>query len=80
MIRQVFGEESMSCRWMFQWHAWFRASWTSTEDDQHSGRPISSTTPDTVAKLQQLIRKDGIEPIKTLLMRSELDMGHANTF
>jgi hypothetical protein len=58
MIRQAFGEESMSSTWMFEWHAQFRASRTSIEDDQHKGRPISSTTPNTVAKLQQLVHED----------------------
>jgi hypothetical protein len=47
MIRQAFREESMSCTWVFEWHAQFRAGRTSIENDQHTGRPISCTTPDT---------------------------------
>jgi hypothetical protein len=58
VIRQVFGEESMSCTWVFEWHAHFKAGWTSIEDDQHTGRPIRSTGQDTVAKLQQSVHKD----------------------
>jgi hypothetical protein len=79
MIRQAFGEESISRTRVFEWHARFRAGRTSIEDDQHTGRPISCTTSDIVAKLQQLVRIN-IELFKTLLMRSELVMGHANGF
>jgi hypothetical protein len=64
MFRQAFGEESMKCTWVFEWHARFRASWTSTEDDKHTRRPISYTTPDTEAKLQQLIHKDQRQTIQ----------------
>jgi hypothetical protein len=58
MIRQAFGEETMSCTQEFEWYARIRASWTSIEDNQHAGMPISCTTPDTVAILQQLVRED----------------------
>jgi hypothetical protein len=43
---------------LFERHAQFRAGRTSIEDDERKGRPISSTTPDTVGKLKQLIRED----------------------
>jgi hypothetical protein len=33
MIRQVFEEESMSRTWVFEWHALFRTSQTSIEND-----------------------------------------------
>jgi hypothetical protein len=48
----------MSRTWVFGWHAQLRAGRTSIEDDWHTGRPISCTMPHTVAKLQQLVRKD----------------------
>jgi histone-lysine N-methyltransferase SETMAR len=66
MIRQVFGEESTIPTLVFEWHAWFRAGQTSIEDDQYIGRPISYTTPDTVAKLQQLVHEDRYQTIQDL--------------
>jgi hypothetical protein len=80
MIRQMFGEETMSCTQVFEWHAWFRAGQTSIEDDQHTDKPISCTTPDIVAKLNSLFMRIDVKPFKTLLMRSELVMGHVNGF
>jgi hypothetical protein len=73
MIRQAFGEESMSHTQVFEWHARFRAGRTSI-DDQHTGRLISSTTPDTVAKLQQLFREDRQQTFQDLA--DEIGIGY----
>lgn len=66
MIQQVFGGQSMSRTRVFEWHARFRAGRTDVEDDAHTGRPVSSTTPDNVAKLQQLVRADRRRSIQDL--------------
>jgi hypothetical protein len=65
VIRQAFEEESMSHTWVFEWCDQFRASPTSTEDDQCTGRPISSTVPNIVAKLNGSFMKLDVEPLKT---------------
>jgi formaldehyde-activating enzyme involved in methanogenesis len=65
MIKQVFREESMSRTRVFEWHARFRTSRTSTEDDQHT-TTISCTKYNTVAKPQQLIREDRHRTIQDL--------------
>jgi hypothetical protein len=44
-------------------------------DDQHTGRPISSTTPNTVAKLQHLIHEDRHRTIQDLADEMELGYG-----
>lgn len=44
----------MSCT-RVKWHAQFKANQTSTDDDKHSGKPISFTIPDIVIRIQQLI-------------------------
>jgi len=41
-----------------QWHAWFKTGRTSVNDDEHTGRPRSCTTPETVAQIQELVRQD----------------------
>jgi hypothetical protein len=57
-------EESMSCTRVFEWHAWFKASWTSIQNGQHTGKPISSTTPDAIARLNSFVRTDIIPTIQ----------------
>jgi hypothetical protein len=75
MIRQAFGEESMSHTLVFEWHAQFRASRTSIEDNQHTGRPISCTTPDTVDKLQQLACEDRCQTTHDLAVEMGIGYG-----
>jgi hypothetical protein len=43
---------------VFQWHAWFKTSRTSVDDDEYTGRPTSCTTPETAARIQEFVRQD----------------------
>jgi hypothetical protein len=52
----AFGYQILSCMQVFQWHALFETGHTSV-DDEHTGRPISCATPETVAQIQELIRQ-----------------------
>jgi len=49
MIQQGFGAESMSHTQVFQWHTQFKTGRTSVDNDEHTVRPTSCTTPETVA-------------------------------
>jgi hypothetical protein len=66
MIKQAFGGKSMSQTPVFKWQARFRAGGTSVDDDQHTGRLISSTTPDNISILQQLTHEDRRRTIQDL--------------
>jgi hypothetical protein len=55
MIQQAFGDHSFSHAQVFQWDAWFKTGCTSVDDDEHTGRPRSCTTPETVARIQELV-------------------------
>ena len=48
----------MSHAWVFQWHARFKTSRTSFDDDEHTGRHTSRTTPETVTQIQEPVRQD----------------------
>jgi len=58
MIQQGFGDQSLSRTQVFQWHAQFKTGRTSVDDDKHTGRPTSCTTPETVVRIQELIHQD----------------------
>jgi hypothetical protein len=58
VIQQAFGDQSLSRARVFQWHARFKTGRTSVDDDKHTGRTTSCTTPETVTQIQQLIRQD----------------------
>jgi hypothetical protein len=53
MIQQGFGDQSLSHAQVFQWHARFKTSRTSVDDDECTGRPTSCTIPETVARIDQ---------------------------
>ena len=42
----------------FQWFSRFKAGRTSTDDDERSGRPVSSSTPEMIERVRQIIRED----------------------
>jgi len=42
----------------FQWFSRFKAGGFSTDDDERSGRPVSSSTPEIIEKECQIIRED----------------------
>jgi hypothetical protein len=58
MIQQAFGDQILSRTHVFQWHAQFKTGRTSVDGDEHTGRPTSGTTPETIARIQELLRQD----------------------
>jgi hypothetical protein len=63
MIQQAFGDQILSHTQVFQWHARFKTGHTSVDDDEHTGRPASCTTPEIVARIQQLAHQDQCQTI-----------------
>jgi transposase len=58
LIHQAFGDQILSRMQVFEWHARFRSGHTSVDGDTHTVRPMSCTTPETVARIQELIHQD----------------------
>ena len=44
MLKTAFGEQVMGRSQTFQWFFWFMARRNSTDDDERSSRPVSSST------------------------------------
>ena len=55
MLRDVYGDSSMSRTKVFEWHKRFVEG---REDDPKSGRPCTSTTDTNIEKIRQLVRSD----------------------
>jgi hypothetical protein len=43
---------------VFQWHSLFKTGRISVDDNEHTGRPTSCTTPETVALIKELLHQD----------------------
>jgi hypothetical protein len=49
IIQQALEGQSLSRTQVFQWLARFKIGRISVDDDEHTGRPTSCTTPENVA-------------------------------
>jgi hypothetical protein len=58
MLREAFGEHSLSWTAVFEWHSHFKVGRVSVEDDERSGRPSTSKMTENVEKIRELIHKD----------------------
>ena len=75
MIQQGFGDQSLSRIQVFQWHGRFKTGRTSVDGDEHTGRPTSCTTPETVARIQELIYQDRHRTIRDIAEEVEFGYG-----
>ncbi|KDR18692.1 hypothetical protein L798_07387 [Zootermopsis nevadensis] len=50
----------------FVWHSRFKNGRTAVDDDERSGRPSSSTTPENGTKIRQAIHEDRRRTINDL--------------
>ena len=58
MLQTAFGEQAMGRFQTFQRFSRFKAGRTSTDDDESSGRPVSSSTPEMIERVRQINRED----------------------
>ncbi len=58
LLKEDYGENSLSRVHVFEWYKWFSEGRKSTEDDQHLGQPISVSTTLTVTKINEAMRRD----------------------
>ena len=58
MLKTAFQEQAMGHSQTFQWFSRFKAGRTSTDDDERSGRPVSSSMPEMIERVRQIIRED----------------------
>ena len=58
MLQEAFGDNAMSQNKTFLWYKRFKDGRTSVDDDERSGRPSTSTTPENIAKVREAILAD----------------------
>jgi hypothetical protein len=82
MNQQAFGDQILSRTQVFQWHVRFKTGHTSADDDKHTGRPTSCPTPETVARIQELLRQDRRRTIHDITEEVGIGYGiyHTNGF
>jgi len=63
----------------FQWFSWFKAFRTSTDDDERSGQPVSSSMPEMIERVRQIIREDRRHTTDEVSMLVGADQWQNNT-
>lgn len=58
LIQDAYGNDALSRARCFEWHSRFINGRNSLEDDERSGRPTTSTSPEMVREVEQLVRAD----------------------
>jgi len=58
ILKTAFGEQAIGRSQTFQWFSWFKAGRISFDDDVRSGRPVSSSTPEMIERVRQIICED----------------------
>ncbi len=78
-LKRVYGHDAPSYHTVADWAARFRDGRETIEDDQRSGRPVSTCTPENIERVRKLIEDDGritVEDIATLV---GISLGSAQT-
>ena len=73
MLRDVYGDSSMSRTRVFEWHKRFVEGREDVEDDPKSGRPCTSTTDTNIEKVRQLVRSDRRLTIRVIANEVRMD-------
>jgi len=58
MLHEDFGDNAMNQSKTFLWYKRFKDGRTYVDDDERSGRPSTSTTPENIAKVREAILAD----------------------
>ena len=58
MLKTAFGVDAMGRSQTFQWFSRFKVGRTLIDDDEHSGRPVSSSTPEMIETVHKIIHED----------------------
>jgi len=78
MLKEAFGEQSLSQVRTFEWFKRFKDGKESVEDDKHSGWPSTCTTPEKIMKVREVILEDRISMMFVIPL--DCHTGHINTF
>jgi hypothetical protein len=58
MLQEAFGDNAMRQSKTFLWHKRFKDGRTPVDDDERSGRPLTSTTSENKANVREAIHAD----------------------
>ncbi len=58
LLKETYGDNSLSCVYVFEWYKQFSESQENTEDDQCPGQPASVSTLQAETKINKIVGRD----------------------
>ena len=78
LLEQVYGDNSLSRRRVFEWHRRFREGQESVEDEHRSGRPLSASNAESRARVSQLLDENPRILLSKIAATLEISYGTAH--
>ena len=76
-LHKVYGDSCLANSAISKWMRRFKDGRESTEDDKHTGRPVTITTEKKVAEIQEFILEDRRVTVKTVARHNDISYGTA---
>lgn len=73
LLKEVFGDNCMSRTRVFEWHKRFSEGREEVEDDERTGRPVTSRIEENVKKVNEIVRKDRRLSLRMISDLSNID-------
>jgi hypothetical protein len=73
LLREVYGEDTVSQVRVFEWHRRFLRGREDAEDDKRLGRPVTMKTEENVDKVRILVRNDRRLSIRMIAAELNVD-------
>ena len=78
MLKEAFGEQTLSRARTFVWFKCFKDGQESVEDRKHSGQLSTCTTPERIAKVREVILENRLSTMFVITL--DCHTGHVSTF
>jgi hypothetical protein len=75
LLREVYGEDTLSRARVFEWHRRFLGGREDVEDDERPGCPVTVKTDENVDKVRTLVRNDRRLSIRMIAEEFNVDKG-----
>ena len=76
-LHKVYGDSCLVNSAISKWMRHFKDSRESSEDDKHTGRPVTITTEKKVAEIQEFILEDRRVTVETVVRHFDISYGTA---
>ena len=66
LMRQVYGDNCLSCAQIFRWYARFKSGVEMIEDEARPGRPFSVRNEGLIAKVRKRIQEESCVTVRMM--------------